>query len=158
MSGGQSPSACSAKALRHPRTAFGCCAPRGGESENGHRTELACDSARSVKPPRLGWIPPTGRHGSRRLRRRVCGVLSLMFDRARDRSHKPQRLGCGGLTPSHLWLGSSRRFSFLLLLYCLWENPVPIPVGQNFVALGLQSYSRLLYLSRGKHYRLYLQQ
>ena len=66
---------------------------------------------------------------------------------------KPRRLSLSfrRRAPSHLWLGRRYRNRFS-------STSGAIPThsrGTEFHALGLQSYSRRLCLSRGKHYRLY---
>ncbi len=59
------------------------------------------------------------------------------------------------MAPSHLWLGAMP--SSFTLFYFTCRNS-PRSREATFKAMGLQSYSRLLWLSRGKHHRLYLQQ
>jgi hypothetical protein len=53
-------------------------------------------------------------------------------------------------SPSHLWLGATSQHLSSL------SRILPHSREAKFMSLGMQSYSRLWYLSRGKHHMLYL--
>ena len=80
--------------------------------------------------------------------RKACGSFGLRARRRAygSRSLTPMPYSSSGV-PSHLWLGTGRRVVRTAFR--------PHSREAEFLCLGMQSYSRRLCLSRGKHYRLY---
>jgi hypothetical protein len=116
--------------LQMMRTGY-CRAPGGG-SGNGHRTQNRLPASGDRLPDLLEAVS---------FKVSGAGLTDL-------EAQAPEPF-CLRREPSHLWLGTGRIF----YLYCL---RIPSHSREaEFSCLDLQSYSRRLCLSSGKHYRLY---